>query len=139
MVALSHLARCGDQLSSAREIADSYRIPLPILMNILKTLSRHGVVASVRGARGGYRLAIDPPRITLHMIVQALEGPVNLFACAHDGARGLAPACEMSTWCPITASARMVSSRLEDFLKSITLAEIAADTGRRRSAVAIRC
>ncbi len=139
MVALSHLARCNDRLASAREIADCYRIPLPILMNILKTLSRHGVIASVRGARGGYRLGVDPQFITLHQVVQAMEGPVNLFACAHDGGHGVVRGCEKTHWCPIATSARSVSSRLESFLKGVTLAEIAAESDPRSAAVALNC
>lgn len=139
LVALTHLARSGDRLSSAREIADNYRIPLPILMNILKTLSRQGVIASVRGARGGYRLSMDPQRITLHLVVQAIEGPVNLFACAHDGAHGAARGCEKTHWCPIASSARSVSTRLESFLKGVTLAEIAAESDPRSAAIAINC
>jgi len=139
LVALSHLARCGERLSSAREIADNYRIPLPILMNILKTLSRHGMVASVRGARGGYRLGLEPRQISLHMVVQAMEGPVNLFACAHEGTHGMARGCDMAHWCPITASARVVSNRLESFLRGVTLAEIAAEADPRPTAVAVNC
>ncbi|HRX85277.1 MAG TPA: Rrf2 family transcriptional regulator [Phycisphaerae bacterium] len=139
LVALSHLARCGDRLSSAREIADNYRIPLPILMNILKTLSRQGVITSVRGARGGYRLGMEPEDITLHLVVEAMEGPVNLFACAHEGAHGAARGCEKTHWCPIASSARSVSNRLETFLKAVTLAEIAAEVDPRGSAVAINC
>jgi len=133
------MVRRGDNLSTAREIADHYRIPLPILMNILKTLSRHGVVTSVRGARGGYRLGMAPEQISLFMIVQAMEGPVNLFVCANESAHGLARGCEMSGWCPISASARVVSQRLEDFLKNVTLAEISANSESRHAAVAINC
>ena len=59
LVAMAHLAHHpGEEgISSARDIADRYHVPLPVLMNILKTLNREGLVISVRGARGGYRLA----------------------------------------------------------------------------------
>lgn len=138
LVALTHLAMQPDALSSAREIADSYRVPLPILMNILKALSRHNMISSVRGARGGYKLALDPEAITLHMVVAAMEGPVHLFACAQDGAGGSA-GCEKMQWCPVSVSARSISQRLEAFLKSVTLAEIVNDSNPRVDAIAISC
>lgn len=138
LVALTHLAQQPEALSSAREIADSYHIPLPILMNILKALSRQDMVTSVRGARGGYRLGLDPEQITLHMVVEAMEGPVHLFACAQDGDGG-ARGCEKTKWCPVSVSARTISQKLESFLKSVTLAEIAKEANPRVGSIAISC
>ena len=60
LISLSHLGRCRGTITSAREIADTYQIPLPLLMNILKQLTREGIIASARGAKGGYRLAVEP-------------------------------------------------------------------------------
>lgn len=124
LIALTQLARAGRRLRSARELSDASRVPLPILMNIMKTLCRHQMVTSVRGARGGYRLALDPGKISLRMVVSALEGPVRLFQCAGDGTRGR---CEQEKGCPITAPAKKVSGRLLEFLDGVTLAEIAEE------------
>jgi Rrf2 family protein len=136
LVALTHLARGGDQLSSAREIADAYRIPLPILMNILKTLSRQGMVSSTRGARGGYRLSTKAADISLHMVIEALEGPVHLFPCSqHSGGNGTV--CERQRWCPVTAPARKVSGKFQEFLEGVSLADIAGDEVSNLDPVAI--
>lgn len=124
LVALSHLARHNGNVSSAREISDIYRVPLPILMNILKTLTRHRMIESVRGARGGYRLALLPREITLQMVVHAMEGPVRLFPCA-SGSDGAAGTCTQESWCPIAGPAKRVSGRLQEFLGGVTLEEIA--------------
>ena len=50
LIALSHLAAEADRVISAREIAQTSGVPLPILTNILKTLAQAGVVLSSRGA-----------------------------------------------------------------------------------------
>jgi Rrf2 family protein len=126
LVALSHLARRNGSVSSAREIADIYHVPLPILMNILKTLTRHGMIESVRGAHGGYRLALVPREISLRMVVNAMEGPVRLFPCA-SSADGAAGACTQENWCPIAGPAKRVSGRLQEFLGGVTLEEIAEE------------
>ena len=127
LVALTHLAHCLDRVSSAREIAELYRVPLPILMNILKTLAQHGMVTSVRGARGGYKLATDAREISLHMVVKALEGPVHLFQCSQSDEPGAGTICKRQSSCPVTATARKVSSRLQEFLDEVTVAELAEE------------
>ena len=56
LIALSHMAHDPEGCCSAREIATRYRVPLPLLMNILKLLTRRGFAKSARGPHGGYRL-----------------------------------------------------------------------------------
>ena len=129
LVALSHMARRKGQLCSAREIAAQYRVPVPLLMNILKTLTNHGLVASVRGSRGGYRLAAPPSSITLQQLVEAIEGPVQLFQCAQADKNGSAGCCQQETSCPIVAPARSVNGRLQEFLSGVTLEEILQEPG----------
>ena len=63
---------------SARKIADKHSLPLPLLMNLLKDLVRARIVTSVRGATGGYRLAVDPADVSLLDVVQAIDGPVQM-------------------------------------------------------------
>ena len=79
--ALVHLARNPDRVSSAREISDLYDLPLPIITNILKTLTRAGLVTSTRGARGGYELASPAGEITLYDLLRATEGPYRFVRC----------------------------------------------------------
>jgi Rrf2 family protein len=124
LIALTHLAAEEDRLSSAREISDLYRIPLPVLTNILKTLTRAGMVESVRGAKGGYRLAEGPGAITLASLVLAIEGPVRLVACSGERPEGKATPCELMAWCPVRSPAKGVHDKLQRFLEDVTLAEI---------------
>jgi Rrf2 family protein len=51
-------------------------IPLKFLENILSDLRRAGLVASQRGADGGYRLARPAREITVADIIRAVEGPL---------------------------------------------------------------
>lgn len=137
LVALTHLARERERVSSAREIAAVYHVPLAILMNILKTLTRCGIVTSVRGARGGYRLDKPPESISLYEIIEAIEGPVTLFDCARSGSGKKNAGCSKAHWCPITAPARKVSDRLQTFLEAVTLAEIASGDETTMCTIAI--
>jgi Rrf2 family protein len=73
MMALAQRAR-DDAPARIREIAAAYKIPERYLVQILLQLKRSGLVHSVRGAAGGYRLARAPERITLAEILSAVDG-----------------------------------------------------------------
>ncbi len=60
----------GERLASAQAI------PHKFLENILVDLRHAGLVASQRGAEGGYRLARDPAEITVADVIRAVEGPI---------------------------------------------------------------
>jgi DNA-binding IscR family transcriptional regulator len=58
LIAMKHLATRSDGgASSAREIAEQYDIPLELMAKVLQRLARRGLVVSLQGTRGGYRLA----------------------------------------------------------------------------------
>ena len=69
MIAVCHLAHAGHKVVSARDIAEAHGVPLPLLMNVLKRLNRTGHVHSVRGAKGGYVLAVPPEQFTLDGLI----------------------------------------------------------------------
>jgi Rrf2 family cysteine metabolism transcriptional repressor len=56
-----------------RAIAATHKIPQRFLVQILLHLKNAGLVASVRGAAGGYQLARDPEQISLADIIQAID------------------------------------------------------------------
>jgi Rrf2 family protein len=57
-----------------KTIADEQNISAQFLVQILLQLKRTGLVRSIRGAGGGYRLAMDPDEISLLQIIEAMEG-----------------------------------------------------------------
>jgi Rrf2 family protein len=125
MIAVCHLAKVGQKVVSARDIAEQHAVPLPLLMNVLKKLNRAGHVNSVRGARGGYVLAASPYELSLAALIEAVEGPVHLVRCtapASDPRR-----CELSQRCFIRRPVVRVHDRLRKFLAGVTIADIAFD------------
>jgi Rrf2 family transcriptional regulator, cysteine metabolism repressor len=75
-LAVLALARRGAESSSVhiREISQEYGIPERYLVQILLQLKGAGLVASTRGAGGGYRLARSASRISLAEVLIAVEG-----------------------------------------------------------------
>jgi Rrf2 family protein len=70
------LAATGGEPIKGEVIADAQDIPLKFLENILGELKHTGIVASRRGAQGGYWLAKPSDQVSLADIVRAVEGPL---------------------------------------------------------------
>lgn len=76
LLALLELAQIypNGEILQIKEIAAHQDIPDRYLEQLLATLRRSGLVRSQRGAKGGYELARQPWKITLHEVIQAIEG-----------------------------------------------------------------
>lgn len=126
LIALCHMARRPQEISTAREIAERYHVPPALLMNILKLLTQGELVRSIRGSKGGYTLALPPERINLEGIIRATEGPYRFVQCTAETAVESRP-CELIDLCPISGPVRKVHAKLKAFLTDVTLADLAFD------------
>ena len=125
LVGMVDLARRAPEKASARQLAESSHVPLPMLMNILKELVAGGMVISTRGMNGGYRLAKDPGEITLRELIQTIEGPINLtICCAGSSELNKDQQCDLSGSCPTEAPIHKVNEILRSFLDRVTLAHL---------------
>jgi Rrf2 family protein len=123
LIALRHLAvRPSGASASAKEIADAYSIPGPILSKVLQKLTRTGFLVSEHGTHGGYRLARDPHQITTLQVVRAIDGPILLTACFTDHGE-----CSHTERCTVREPLRKVHEGILKLLSDITLADIARD------------
>ena len=80
------LAQHGEyeQYISIKKIAGRQDISEKYLEQIVAQLSRAGYVKSVRGAQGGYRLAMAPADYTVGMILRLIEGNLSPVSCLED-------------------------------------------------------
>ncbi len=84
MVALADLAAAkADALVSLAGIAHRQDLSLPYLEQLFVKLRRAGLVVSVRGPGGGYRLARSPAQIRISQILEAVDETVSAL---HQGA-----------------------------------------------------
>jgi Rrf2 family protein len=99
-----------------RRIAERHGIPATFLVQILHELRRAGLVASTRGASGGYRLNRPPGAITLADVADAFEVAEEPTECAATD----------SPWSPalLEVCCDLARARRER-LQSLTLAELA--------------
>ncbi len=77
--ALIDLAENQDNgLMQIKNIAKRKKIPQNFLVQIFNKLVKAGIVKSVRGINGGYKLRYSPEKISILTILEILEGPINL-------------------------------------------------------------
>jgi len=124
LVALVHLARQAPGRASARQIAERFQVPLPMLMNILKELMNCGLVSSTRGVNGGYSLAKPSDQITLADLIEAIDGPVRLAMCCGDESQQREPECDLQAGCPTREPIQKVHDLFRRFLDQVTLADL---------------
>jgi Rrf2 family protein len=74
--AMTELAAASPSLMTAEQLATAQKIPPKFLESILAQLRNGGLVASQRGAEGGYRLAKQPAEISIADVIRELEGPI---------------------------------------------------------------
>src|SRR5437016_1130836 len=86
VMAVADLARQGDRAVSLAEIAGRQQISLSYLEQLFARLRRAGVVRSVRGPGGGYRLARSAAETAVAEIVLAVDEPIRATRCAGGSA-----------------------------------------------------
>ncbi|KIF83222.1 SUF system Fe-S cluster assembly regulator [Noviherbaspirillum autotrophicum] len=106
---------------SAAEIAAAIHVPVPTVSKILKILGRGGLVASLRGARGGYLLARPAAEITLADIIHAMDGPIGMTECSVTP--GL---CTQEAACAVRANWQRINRAVLGVLREITLDQMIA-------------
>ena len=127
LVALAYLSRrcsLADEASaSAREIAGEYKLPLPLMMNVLKQLAQAKIIQSTRGAQGGYELVVEPDRLTMMQVIDAMEGPFRFAPCVDD-LPAVDQGCPIESNCPIRETIGRLHSSLRGFFEQLTLADL---------------
>jgi FeS assembly SUF system regulator len=105
---------------TARALSEATGIPLPTVSKVLKLLTRENLLASHRGAHGGYSLAKHPHAISVVDIIHALEGGVGLTECVW------APGdCDHETTCRVSANWRIINDAVVEALRQISLLDMA--------------
>lgn len=124
LIAVKHLATRpdGGGSSSAREISESYDIPLELLAKVLQRLVRAKLLVSVQGTRGGYRLGRHAAAISVADVIQAVDGPVTVTACSPDDHD-----CDQYTKCSIRDPLWRIKNKILEALNTVSVAEIAAE------------
>ncbi|MET3289774.1 UNVERIFIED_CONTAM: Rrf2 family protein [Brevibacillus sp. OAP136] len=112
------------ELSAFQGVSETY------LSKIFGRLSKAGIVSSVPGVKGGYRLSKSPDEITFWDVVQAVEGPKPIFQCKNVVANGYLyrdqqdsnKCTQPNSSCTINLVMLEAEEQMRNFLRQRTLA-----------------
>lgn len=110
----------GEQPVPKKRIAEQEGISTDYIEQIIVPLKNAGLVNSVRGLRGGFRLAKDAAEITVYDVLAASEGNINLVGCLAEG-------CSRSDSCVVQRIWEGASVVLKDYFSKITIKELHDD------------
>lgn len=112
----------SDSPRMIRDIAESQQISEKYISRLIIALRQAGLVSSVRGAKGGYRLACPPADISILNVVEIMEGKISVVECvrAPDG-------CSRADGCPARSMWSGINRKIEDALSGVTLQDIVDD------------
>lgn len=111
-----YLANDKDRVASVTEISKAMQIPKTFLAKILQRLMRSGIVESIRGMKGGFRLAKKPVEISLLDIMEAIQGCAVINVCAVDS-----KLCNRSARCSVHPIWVDIRREVEQRLKRETI------------------
>ncbi|MDW6092080.1 Fe-S cluster assembly transcriptional regulator IscR [Vibrio rhizosphaerae] len=103
------------------DISERQGISLSYLEQLFAKLRKAGLVASVRGPGGGYRLGNEAYAISVGHVISAVDESVDATKCSGKGdCQGGTRCLTHTLWCDL-------SSRISDFLNNITLGDLMND------------
>ncbi|HFC91276.1 MAG TPA: Fe-S cluster assembly transcriptional regulator IscR [Leucothrix mucor] len=109
---------CKEKPVSLAEISERQDISLSYLEQLFSKLRRQGLVNSMRGPGGGYRLSRDPSKIAMSEIIMAVDENVDLSKCRGQGN------CKQNERCLTHDLWMDLSHRIQSFLDDISLEEM---------------
>ena len=118
MVDLAH--HQGQGLTPMRDVAQRQQISLKYLEKILPVLSRHHYLSGTQGKGGGYQLTRAPEEYRVGDILRLTEGDLAPVSCLEAGA----PPCQQRDTCPTRSLWCELGRRVNEYLDSVTLADL---------------
>jgi len=131
-----HLARrASEGPITRREMAETERLPGDYVEQILLRMRRAGIVASTRGAHGGYALARPADQISIRDVIEASEMTTfDLHCLSHPVEE---ERCSSSHNCSIRPVWMLLQQKIDDVLGGVHLSDLLVEESEVRTRVGL--
>lgn len=130
VMAMADLAAAGEgAVAPLAAISSRQDISLPYLEQLFARLRRAGLVDSMRGPGGGYRLARDAGEITLAEVMAAVDEPVKMTRCAGEASGG----CVVGNRCLTHDLWRSLGNHIVAFLNGVSLGDVVENAAAKEA------
>ena len=130
LINLGLAAEVKRDLVQVSELAESDQLPVKFLEQIMQALKEAGLVSSVRGKFGGYRLAKPAREITIGQVVRLIDGPLAPIGCVSQSAYEKCT-CPDEAHCGLRMLMLDVRNAIAGILDRYTLADVVEITLRK--------
>ena len=110
---------------SIQSIANRQNISVSYLEQLVGKMRRAGIVTSIRGAAGGYRLAKPPSTISVGDVLRALEGDLEAVNCPGNDE---VPACEAAPTCVTKYVWKRINESISQAVDTIMIEELVQES-----------
>jgi Rrf2 family transcriptional regulator, cysteine metabolism repressor len=117
--ALSALAKEKGEFISARRVSVQQKIPYQFLRGILQALIRNKLVVSQEGGGGGFKISVNPGKISLVDIIRIFQGDLRLSDCMFRSR-----ICPQRPTCVLRKEIKRIERMVEKEFKTIKLAKL---------------
>ncbi|HBR87545.1 MAG TPA: hypothetical protein DEA65_06945 [Candidatus Marinimicrobia bacterium] len=119
LIALRHMQNKDSQaITSTKEIAVMYDIPLELLAKTLQLMARGGIVDAVHGPNGGYKIKVNLENINMIEFFEKIEGPLGLMDCYFDSD------CTLISACNIRSPIQKINDNMRNMFENMSVGEI---------------
>ncbi len=109
-------------VTDAKTLSEETSVTQRFALKILHKLVTGGIVESYKGARGGYKLRLNPSEITLKMVIELIDGPIAIARCV-DTAENCSLNCD-KTACAFHHIFDSISIDLASRLEKISIFDV---------------
>lgn len=103
-------------IKTSAELAEILNLPVEFLSKILQKLTHSGIIRSIKGINGGYTLSDNADHLTLKMIVNTIDGPLNFAADFFDSASS----CKHDSFSkPVIETMELFESQVNELMNKI--------------------
>ena len=121
LMALKYMSqKIPGELTSAKEVSEAFHTPFDATARVMQQMAQKGgILRAEYGANGGYQITKDLAKVSIHDLVEVIEGPTALVKCLHKEAP-----CEIQGTCNIVSPITNLNHKLTDFYKSVSLKDL---------------
>ena len=120
LIALKYMSRkAPGQLTSAKEICDTYHTPFDPTSRVLQIMTQHGILRAAQGVHGGYQITRDLSRVSLGDLTAIITGPITIATCIHGDAAECH--CGLTDSCTVIKSMARLNQQIKDLFDTVKL------------------
>jgi Rrf2 family protein len=122
LIAIRHIAAAEPgRITTAKEIADHYKIPYELLAKVMQRLAKKGLIVSHQGVYGGYTLANGAGERSISVIIHAIEDHLPAITqCIAESP----DSCSIYDNCTIKNPLGKIQLNIEHVFQTMKLSEI---------------